>query len=96
MKKVWDTIPKTIVSLGWNTELVDDKAHTVKAKTDSSLLAWASILLIQVAPSDEGKTIVSVAAETAVTTITAMLDYGRTRQRIELFLQELLKLLSQV
>jgi hypothetical protein len=94
LKKVWAAIPKALVSLGWNVELIDDIAHRVKAKTKTSLMAWGSVFLIGVVPIDKNTTRVSVVAETAVTTVTALVDYGRTRQRIELFFQELQKQLS--
>ena len=38
---------------------------------------------------DEQKTRVSINAETPVTTITSMADFGRTRDRIELFIEGL-------
>jgi len=94
LKKVWAAIPKALVSLGWNVELIDDIAHRVEAKTKTSLMAWGSVFLIDVVPIDKNTTRVSVVAETAVTTVTALADYGRTRQRIELFFQELQKQLS--
>ena len=94
LKKVWAVIPKALVSLGWNVELIDDSAHQVKAKTKTSLMAWGAVLLIDVAPINKSTTRVSVAAETAVNTITGLVDYGRTRQRIELFFQELHRQLS--
>jgi len=94
LKKVWAVIPKALVSLRWNVEVIDDTAHRVKAKTKTSLMAWGSVFLIDAVPIDNNTTRVSVVAETAVTTITGLVDYGRTRQRIELFFQELQKQLS--
>ena len=94
LKKVWTVTRKALVSLGWNVESIDDNAHQIRAKTQSSLMAWGSIFLIDVAPKDKSTTRVSVAAETVVTAVTALVDYGRTRQRIELFFQELRRQLS--
>lgn len=91
LKKVWTVIPKALDTVGCNVELVDDNAHRVKAKTSTSLMAWGSVLLIDVLSVDKNTTRVSVRAETPVTTVTALVDYGRTRQTIELFFRELKK-----
>jgi len=94
LKKVWSRVPKTLVSLGWSVELVDDAAHRVKVKTRSSLMAWGSVFLIDAVAVNEKTTRVSVAAETPVTAITGLVDFGRTGQRIDLFFQELQRQLS--
>jgi hypothetical protein len=92
--KVWNTIPKALTSLGWNVEHIDETAHRVKAKTKTSLIAYGTTLLINATPVDEKNTEVSVGAETPVTTITALIDFGQTRKRIEMFLIELQEQLS--
>jgi uncharacterized lipoprotein len=94
LNKVWRAIPKALNSLGWKVECIDDITHRVRAKTKTNLMAWGSVFLIDAVPMDESTTRVSVAAETPVTTVTALVDYGRTWQRIELFLEELRKQLS--
>lgn len=94
LKKVWTAIPKALTNLEWNLEQIDDKAHHVKAKTKKSLMSWGSTLLIDAVPIDKSTTRVSVAAETPTTTITAMVDLGQTRHRINLFLTELAKQLT--
>ena len=94
MNKVWDAIPKALTSLGWNVEHIDDTAHRVKAKTKTSLMAYGTILLIEATPVDQKNTEVSVRAETPVTTVTALIDFGQTRKRIELFFLELRDQLS--
>lgn len=94
LNKVWRAIPKALNSLGWKVERIDDITHRVKAKTRASLMSWGSVFLIDAVPIDENTTRVSVAAETAVTTVTAIVDFGRTRQWIKLFLDELRKQLS--
>lgn len=91
LNKVWTAIPKALTSLKWNIEQIDDTAHHVKAKTTAGFVSWSSVLLIDAVPVDEKTTRVSVAAETPVTTITAIVDFGRTRQRIDLFFTELAK-----
>jgi len=94
LDKVWTAISKALISLEWNIEQVDDARHHVKAKTKSSLISWGSVLLIDAVALDRNTTRVSVVAETPVTTITAMVEFGRTRQRIYMFFIELKKQLT--
>ena len=94
LNRVWTAIPKVLTSLEWNIEQIDDTAHHVKAKTEASLMSWGSVLLIDAVPVDKNTTRVSVATETPVTTITAIVEFGRTRQRINLFFMELEKQLA--
>ncbi len=94
LNKVWTAISKVLTSLEWNIEEIDDKAHHVKARTKTVLMAWSSVLLIDAVPVDENTTRVSIAAETPVTTVSAIVDFGRTRQRIDLFFTELAKQLA--
>jgi hypothetical protein len=94
LNRVWTAIPKVLTSLEWNIDQIDDTAHHVKAKTKSSLMSWGSVLLIDAVAVDRNTTRVSVVAETPVTTITAMVEFGRTRQRINLFFAELEKQLA--
>jgi hypothetical protein len=94
LNRVWKTISKVLSSLEWNIEQIDDTTHHVKAKTKSSLMSWGSVVLIDAVPVDKNTTRVSVAAETPVTTITAVVEFGQTRHRINLFLAELEKQLT--
>ena len=94
LNRVWTAIPKVLTSLEWNIEQIDDTAYHVKAKTKASLMSWGSVLLIDAVPVDKNTTRVSVATETPVTTITAIVEFGRTRQRINLFFMELEKQLA--
>jgi uncharacterized lipoprotein len=89
--KVWTTISKALKDLDWTIEEIDDAKHHVKAKTKTGLMSWSSALLIDATYVDENTTRVSVAAETPVTTISSIVDFGRTRQRIDLFLAALAK-----
>ena len=94
LNKVWTAIPKALTNLEWNVEQIDDTTHRAKAKTKAGFMSYGSVLLIDVVPVDENTTRVAVAAETPVTTITAVVDFGRTRDRIELFFEELAKQLA--
>jgi hypothetical protein len=92
--KVWAAIPKALTSLEWTVEQVDDTAHHVKAKTKAGFMSYASVLLINAVAVDEKTARVTVTAETPVTTITSIVDFGRTRDRIELFFEALAKQLA--
>ena len=52
------------------------------------------MILIEAMRVDKKTTKVSIAAETPVTTITSMVDFGWTRERIGLFINELAKQLA--
>jgi hypothetical protein len=95
LNKVWRAIPEVLKSLGWKVEHIDNMAHRVKARTRSSLMSWGSVFLINAMLVDESTARVSVAAETVVTTVTALVDFGRARRLIDLFLEELRKQLER-
>ncbi|MCW4054204.1 MAG: hypothetical protein NWE84_04695 [Candidatus Bathyarchaeota archaeon] len=94
LDKVWATISKAINSLEWTIEAADDTEHHVKAKTKGGFMSYPSVLIIDAMAVDEKTARVKVAAETPVTTITSIADFGRTRDRIELFFEALAKQLS--
>ncbi|HLE75538.1 MAG TPA: hypothetical protein VI864_05785 [Candidatus Bathyarchaeia archaeon] len=94
LSRVWAAIPKALTSLEWILEQIDNTAHHVKVKTKAGAMSWSSVLLIDAVPVDEKTTRVSVSAETPVTAITAIVDFGRTRQRIDLFFAALAKQLA--
>jgi hypothetical protein len=94
LSKVWMGIQKVLTSLDWNTEQIDEAAHRVKAKTKAGPMSWSSILLINVMPVNENTTRVSVAAETPVTMITAIIDFAQGKRRIGQFFTELAKQLA--
>jgi hypothetical protein len=91
LNEVWTAISKALTNLEWTIEQIDDTAHHVKAKTQKGLISWSSMLLIDATRVDENTTRVTVVAETPVTTVSSIVDFGRTRQRIDLFLAALAK-----
>jgi uncharacterized lipoprotein len=93
--KVWAAVPKALASLGWTVEEKDDTKHHAKVKTKGALLSYPSTLIIDGASIDEKTARFHVKAETPVTTITAMADFGRSRDRIDLFFEALAKQLSE-
>jgi len=94
LEKVWTAIQKVLKSLEWNIKEIDDAEHHVNAKTRAAFMSWCSTLLIDALSVGKNTTRVSVVAETPVTTITSIVDFGRTRQRIDLFFTELAKQLT--
>ena len=75
----------------WQIEEKDDASHKVKVKTKGGFMAYSSILYIEVTSVDENTTRMSINAETPVTTITSIADFGRTRDRIGQFIETLAK-----
>jgi hypothetical protein len=57
-------------------------------------MSYPSTLKIDLSAVNEKTTRMIIAAETPVTTITSVADYGRTRERIEQFVTTLAKLMS--
>jgi hypothetical protein len=92
--KIWKALPKAIAGLEWVIEEIDNKAHHAKARTKTSFLSYSSILTIDATPVNEKTTRVNVTAETTVTTITSIADFGRTQHRIDLFFEALSKQLT--
>jgi hypothetical protein len=94
LAKVWESIEKAVTSLEWKTEETDEATHKVKIKTKSNFMAYASTLNVEVTASNEKVTRVVVSAETPVTTVTGIIDFGRTSERINSFLLALVKQLK--
>jgi hypothetical protein len=93
--RVWEAIPKALISLEWKVEEIDDTKHHVKVKTKAGFMSYSSVLVIDAVHVDEKTARVSIVAETPVTTITSIADFGRTRDRIESFIEELAKQLGR-
>jgi hypothetical protein len=94
LNKVWIAVQKVLKSLDWSVEQVDEAGRRVKAKTGAGPMSWSSVLLIDVAAVNENTTRVSVAAETPVTMIVAIVDFGQGKRRIAHFFAELAKQLA--
>ena len=89
LEKIWAAIPKVVEILEWKIEEKDDAAYKAKLKTKGGFLAYGSTLYIEVAAVDEKTTRMSINAETPVTTITSVIDFGRTRDRMGQFIEML-------
>jgi hypothetical protein len=91
LEKIWAAIPEVITILQWQIEEKDDVSHKAKVKTKGGFLAYSSILYINATLVDENTTRMSITAETPVTTITSIADFGRTRDRMGQFIETLSK-----
>lgn len=94
LNKVWAAIPKALNSLKWTVEQTNRKALHIKARTKASLMSYSSVFHIDAVPVDEKTTRVLVATETPATTITAIVDLGRGKERIDLFFAALARQLT--
>ena len=94
LNAVWEAIPKAIAKLEWTIQETNEETHTLKIKTKGAFLSYSSKLTVNLSKLDEKTTRMSIAAETPVTTITSVVDYGRTRERIEVLVATLAKMMS--
>ncbi len=95
LNAVWEAIPKAVKALEWKIEQKDDKTYNLKVKTKGGFMSYGSTMYIDAVKVEEDKTRLVVAAETPVTTITSMADFGRTKDRIEAFITALAKQMSK-
>ncbi len=94
LDKVWESTEEAIKTLEWKPVETNPESHRMKVETKRNFMAYASTLTIELTSSDEKATRVSVSAETPVTTITGIVDFGRTSERINSFLLALVKQLK--
>jgi len=94
LDKVWQAIQKAITTLAWTIEESDDAKHNLKIKTRGAIMGYSSVLSVNAFAVAEGTTRVSVSAETPVTTLTSIADFGRTKERLNSFLAALSKELT--
>lgn len=92
--KVWSAIQEVLQSINWTINELDGEAHYAKVKTKSTFMSYGSVILIDASTVNKKTTRISISAETPVTTITSVFDYGKTRDRINLFVQQLSKQLT--
>jgi hypothetical protein len=94
LNAIWEAIPKTINQLDWKIQETNEATHHFKIKTRGGFISYPSTLKIDLTVIDEKRTRMSIAAETPVTTITSVADYGRTRDRIDQFVTTLGKIMN--
>ncbi|MGD0645698.1 MAG: hypothetical protein ABSA75_12405 [Candidatus Bathyarchaeia archaeon] len=94
LKAIWEVIPKAVATLDWKIQETNEETHHLKVKTKGGFISYPSMLKIDLSAIDEKTTRMSIAAETPVTTITSVADYGRTKERSQQFVAALAKLMS--
>lgn len=92
---IWKAIPKAVKQLDWKIEETDEATHHLKIKTKGGFISYGSTIKVDLSVIDEKTTKMVLAAETPVTTITSVADYGRTRERIEQLVVALAKLMEK-
>ena len=95
LEKIWAAVPEVVKILEWTIEEKDDSSHKAKMKTKGGFMAYSSNLFVEVTSADENTTCMSITAETPVTTITSIIDFGRTRDRMGQFIELLAKLMEK-
>ncbi len=90
-EKVWAAVPEVIDALEWSIEEQNEQTHHLKIKTKGGFMSYASTFTVDITIIDDKTTEMSINAETPVTTITSVADFGRTRDRIEIFIEALAK-----
>lgn len=86
---VWGAISKVITALEWKVETQDRDGLKIKAKSKSGFMSYGSIISIELLKVDEKVTRVAVTAETPVTTVTSIVNFGQTARRVDSFFREL-------
>jgi hypothetical protein len=94
LEQIWVAIPEVIKVLDWQIEEKDDSKHIAKVKTKGGFMAYGSTFQVQVRAVDEKTTHMSIDAETPVTMITSIIDFGRTRDRMGQFVEMLAKIME--
>ena len=94
IETVWEAMAKAITALDWVIEETDNSAHRIKIKTRGAFMSYSSQLTVEAISKTENTTRVNVSAETPVTTLTGIIDFGRTRERIDSFLMALMSQLT--
>jgi len=84
--QIWENIPNAISKLEWSIKTTDKDKHYMEIKTKGAFMSYHSTIKLVLEQINEKTTRLLIAGETPVTTITAILEFGRTRQRIELFI----------
>ncbi len=95
LRQIWEAIPKVIAQLEWAIQESDDDAYHLLIKTKGAFMSYPSTMKIALVSVDGNTTRMLISGETPVTTITSILDFGRTRERIERFIVALAKFMEK-
>lgn len=91
---LWEAIPKAVAKIEWTIQESNEENHHVKIKTKGAFLSYGSKIEVTLTKIDEKTTKMAISAETPVTTITSVADYGRTKERVEVLVATLSKLMA--
>ena len=95
LEKIWAAIPEAVKILEWKIEEKNDEVHKATVKTKGGFMAYSSTLIVELTSVDEKTTRMGISAETPVTTITSVIDFGRTRDRMGQFIEILAKIMEK-
>ena len=95
VKQLWEDIPKALAKLEWAIQESDKDKYHLTVKTKGAFMSYPSNMKIDLVPIDDKTTRMLISGETPVTTITSVLDFGRTRERIERFIVTLAQLMDK-
>jgi hypothetical protein len=95
LEKIWEAIPQVVKVLEWTIEEQDEATHKMKLKTKGGFMAYSSNLEVELKAVDENTARIMLNAETPVTTITSIIDFGRTRDRMGQFIEMLAKVMEK-
>ncbi|MCL1978024.1 MAG: hypothetical protein FWG55_08010 [Candidatus Bathyarchaeota archaeon] len=95
IQQLWEGILKTIDKMEWTIQDSDKDEYRMKIKTKGAFMSYPSHMKIALVPISDKSTRMLIAGETPVTTITSVLDFGRTRERIERFIVTLAQLMEK-
>jgi hypothetical protein len=95
LKQIWENIPKAITQLEWTIQESDKNLYHLTIKTKGAFMSYPSTIKIALVSVNDTTTRMLINGETPVTTITSVLDFGKTRQRIEAFIVTLAKLVEK-
>ena len=95
VEQLWEGIPKAIAKLDWIIQESNKEEHYFIVKTKGAFMSYPSNMKITLNSVDDKTTRMLIAGETPVTTITAVFDLGRTRERIERFIVILAQLMEK-
>ncbi len=91
---LWEKILVAVEQLNWKIEEIDRENQHVVIKTKGGFLSYGSKIIVDLIKLGEKSTRMNISAETPVTTITSIADYGRTRERVEQLVSMLAKIME--
>ncbi len=94
-KQLWEGIPKALTKLEWTIIESDKEKFHLTVKTKGAFMSYPSNMKIDLVPVNDKSTRILISGQTPVTTITSVLDFGRTRERIERFIVTLAQLMEK-